>query len=345
MVELEGVGGASGSERGASGHGSVLLAKPRMHVGEGHVPKLHVRISPDTQLAVLRVDHDEQVALVGDPDDDVASQEWGFQSMIRTIILVMDQGERHGLESADDIHMGLVREKTVGRVLLPVSSASCTAVGSKMRCMIMLCGCSGHTLHMIKGRENVCSTLFHPDVGSHVVWTPKHGVDAESMGVSYATGACGKEKVFGDNWECSSSCESREGKLGTGVDLHQTRGSYGCGQITKTNLTWAVAAGAAGAEMVAGTVNETEAAEMAEAKREVAVVEDGAVVTAGRTGMMGATASVDKTGDNDGKGKAAARQVTAVVMMGNAEAMVMVGGTGMSEAMMGKGEVYGSNGR
>ncbi|KAI9511413.1 hypothetical protein F5148DRAFT_1322324 [Russula earlei] len=221
---------------------------------------------------------------------------------------------------------GLVREKTVGRVSLPVSSASCTAIGSKMRCMITLCGCSGHALRMMKGRENVCSTPFRPDAGGHVVWTPKHGVDAESMGVSCATGAFGKEKVFGDNWECGSSHESREGKLGTGVDLHQTRGSYGC-----------VAAGAAGAETVAGTVSETEAAEMVGAM-------DKAKMTAGRQRWKG------KGGGKAGVAglagvKTEGAKVTAVVMMGNAEAMVMAGGTGTSEATMGKGEAYGSDGR
>lgn len=40
--------------------------------------------------------------------------------------------------------------------------------------------------------------------------------------MSCATGVFGKEKVFGESWECSGSRESREGKLGTGVDFHQT---------------------------------------------------------------------------------------------------------------------------
>ncbi|KAI9511578.1 hypothetical protein F5148DRAFT_1319598 [Russula earlei] len=294
MVELEGVGGGSGSERGASGHGSALLAKPRMHMGEGHIPELHVCISPDAQLVALRVNRDKQVTLVGDPDNDVASQEQGFQSVIGTVVLVMDQGERHGLESTDDIR-------------------------------------TGHALCTMKGRENVCLMLFCPNAGGHVVWTPKHGIDAESMGVSCAMRVFGKEKVFGNNWECSSSRESREGKLGTGVNLHQTRGSYGCGQITEANLTWAVAAGAAGAEMVARTVSETEAAEMVGAM-------DKAKMTAGRQRWKG-----------KGSGKACVKtegtKVTAVVMMGNTKAMVMAGRTGTSEATMGKGEAYGSDGR
>ncbi|KAI9461865.1 hypothetical protein F5148DRAFT_1150556 [Russula earlei] len=268
-----------------------------------------VRWRGDAQLAALRVDHDEQVALVGDPDDDVTSREWGFQSVIGTVILIVDQGERHRLESANDIHMGLVREKTVGRVLSPVSSASCTTVGSKMHCMITLCGCSGHALHTMKGRENVCSMPFHPDMGGHAVWTPKHGVNAESMGVSCATGAFGKEKVFSDYWECGSSC-----------------------QITEANLTWAVAAGAAGAEMVART---------AEAKRQVAVVGDGAVVMASRTGKGSGKAGVAGLAGVKTEGA----KVTAVVMTGNTEAMVMAGGTGTLEVTMGKGEAYGSNGR
>jgi hypothetical protein len=33
----------------------------------------------------------------------------------------------------------------------------------------------------------------------------------------------GREKVFGESWECSGNRESREGKFGTGVDFHQTR--------------------------------------------------------------------------------------------------------------------------
>jgi hypothetical protein len=37
----------------------------------------------------------------------------------------------------------------------------------------------------------------------------------------------GKEKVFGESWECSGSRESREGKLGTGVDFHQTSAGWG----------------------------------------------------------------------------------------------------------------------
>ncbi|KAI9441164.1 hypothetical protein F5148DRAFT_1153988 [Russula earlei] len=262
-----------------------------MCMGEGHVPELHIHIPPDAQLVVLRVDHDEQVALVGDPDNDIAGQEQGF---------------RTGAHEGEDGWERLIASQ-----------------------LSLLHHC--HALCTMKGRENVCSTPFHPDVGGHVVWTPKHGIDAESMGVSCATGAFGKEKVFGNNWECGSSCESREGKLGTGVNLHQMRGSYGCGQIMEANLTWAVAAGAAGAEKVART---------AEAKREVAVVGAGVVVMAGRTGTIGATALVDKTGNNDGKGKVAARQVWQ-----GWQAMVMAGGTGMSEVTMGKGEAYGSDGR
>jgi hypothetical protein len=44
--------------------------------------------------------------------------------------------------------------------------------------------------------------------------------------VSWATGVFGKEKVLGESWECSGRRESREGKLGTGVDFHQTRAGW-----------------------------------------------------------------------------------------------------------------------
>jgi len=63
---------------GTSGHGSALLAKPRLCSRERYVPEFYIRIPPDAQLTPLGVDRDEQiaifsVALVGDPDDDFAS--------------------------------------------------------------------------------------------------------------------------------------------------------------------------------------------------------------------------------------------------------------------------------
>src|SRR5712671_7638481 len=73
-------GGLSLVVRGASSHRRAFLAKPRMRLREGYAPELHVGISPNAQLAALRMDRDEQVAvfsvtLVRDPDDDFPSRQ------------------------------------------------------------------------------------------------------------------------------------------------------------------------------------------------------------------------------------------------------------------------------